>query len=86
MHVWVIYVGRHLSWTLKNLHAPVGDGTGDPSISKSSTLPRRYKSRLVLHGSTSVSNTKPIPFDTGWSGDAMVLGKLPVPGRPTNSD
>ena len=19
----------------------------------------------------------------GWSGDAMVLGKLPVPGRPT---
>ena len=20
----------------------------------------------------------------GWSGDAMLLGKLPVPGRPTN--
>ena len=20
----------------------------------------------------------------GWSGGAMVLGKLPVPGRPTN--
>ena len=23
---------------------------------------------------------------TGWSGDAKVLGKLPVPGRPTNLD
>ena len=22
----------------------------------------------------------------GWSGGAMVLGKLPVPGRPTNFD
>ena len=22
----------------------------------------------------------------GWSGGAMVLGKLPVPGRPTNMD
>ena len=22
----------------------------------------------------------------GWSGSAMVLGKLPVPGRPTNLD
>ena len=22
----------------------------------------------------------------GWSGGAMVLGKLPVPGRPTNVD
>ena len=22
----------------------------------------------------------------GWSGGAMVLGKLPEPGRPTNSD
>ena len=20
----------------------------------------------------------------GWSGDAMLMGKLPVPGRPTN--
>ena len=23
------------------------------------------------------------PFPWGWSGGAMVLGKLPVPGRPT---
>ena len=23
------------------------------------------------------------PFIRGWSGGAMVLGKLPVPGRPT---
>ena len=27
------------------------------------------------------------PFHSwGWSGGAMVLGKLPVPGRPTNLD
>ena len=24
-----------------------------------------------------------VPGSTGWSGGAMVLGKLPVPGRPT---
>ena len=23
-------------------------------------------------------------ISVGWSGGAMVLGKLPVPGRPTN--
>ena len=30
--MWVIYVGRHLSRTLKNFHAPAEDRTGDPSI------------------------------------------------------
>ena len=25
-------------------------------------------------------------LDGGWSGGAMVLGKLPVPGRPTSLD
>ena len=24
-----------------------------------------------------------LPMQRGWSGGAMVLGKLPVPGRPT---
>ena len=33
MHMWVIYVGRHLSRTLKkNLHVPAEDRTRDPSI------------------------------------------------------
>ena len=27
--------------------------------------------------------SKPLPY-WGWSGGAMVLGNLPVPGRPTN--
>ena len=27
-----------------------------------------------------------ILFPSGWSGGAMVLGKLPVPGRPANLD
>ena len=28
----------------------------------------------------------PLSLLRGWSGGAMVLGKLPVPGRPTNLD
>ena len=32
MHMWVIYVGRHLSRTLKKSNAPAEDRTGDPSI------------------------------------------------------
>ena len=32
MHMWVIYVGLHLSRTLKNFHVPAEDRTGDPSI------------------------------------------------------
>ena len=27
-----------------------------------------------------------VSADWGWSGGAMVLGKLPVPGRPTDLD
>ena len=27
-----------------------------------------------------------VPGGGGWSGGAMVLGKLPVPGRPTSLD
>ena len=33
MHMWAIYVGRHLSRTLKNLRVPAEDRTGDPLIS-----------------------------------------------------
>ena len=32
MHLWVIYVGRPLSRTLKKSNAPAEDRTGDPSI------------------------------------------------------
>ena len=40
--------------------------------------------RSIMHtpGSESVSS----PIRLGWSGDAMVLGKLPVLGGPTNLD
>ena len=33
-----------------------------------------------------VSNPGPLTYESGrgWSGGAMVLGKLPVPGRPTS--
>ena len=36
--------------------------------------------KLYLHKSQSEKGV------VGWSGGAMVLGKLPVPGRPTNLD
>ena len=32
---------------------------------------------------TSFNEEKGSPVLVGWSGGAMVLGKLPVPGRPT---
>ena len=38
-------------------------------------LPEQVKSRVYIHGGCTVK--------CGWSGGAMVLGKLPVPGRPT---
>ena len=35
-----------------------------------------------------VSNPGPLTYESGggWSGGAKVLGKRPVPGRPTNLD
>ena len=34
-------------------------------------------------GGTSIMVKSSVPHSRGWSGGAMVLGKLPVPGRPT---
>ena len=43
----------------------------------------RYRLKYRLKGPLTQNNQpKPLPY-RGWSGDAMVLGKLPVPGRPT---
>ena len=44
------------------------------SLSPSLWETTRYRLKYCLKGSLS---------PRGWSGDAMVLGKLPVPGRPT---
>ena len=38
----------------------------------------------AILGSHCVFST--FPIIRGWSGGAMVLGKLPLPGRPTNLD
>ena len=57
------------------------------SIASSKTL-----SALSLCNFTLISvfasetSTFVFPLPTGWSGGAMVLRKLPVPGRPTNLD
>ena len=54
MHMWVISVGRHLSRTLKKSPCPSRGSNRGPFDLKSCTLLRRYKSRLVPQGSTSV--------------------------------
>ena len=44
---------------------------------------------MLSHNLSFYSNPFSLPvisYKTGWSGDAMVLGKLPVPRRPTNLD
>ena len=38
---------------------------------------------LVQQGASSGIYTHSLQNPPGWSGGAMVLGKLPVPGRPT---
>ena len=58
MHIWVMpHVGRHVSRTLKISPCPGRGSNRGPFDLKSSTLPRRYKTRLVPQGSTSVSST-----------------------------
>ena len=42
-----------------------------------------YKSHCVC---TFCTKFQICGHNRGWSGDAMVLGKLPMPGRPTNLD
>ena len=43
----------------------------------------RYRLKYCLKGPL---NPKQPTNQWGWSGGAMVLGKLPVPGRPTSSE
>ena len=58
--------------------APTASAVGPcPTLLQISTTPRNWK--LTQHHRT----TRPPPQCWGWSGGAMVLGKLPVPGRPT---
>ena len=68
--------------------APTGDRSHDPKI-KSTHNPKQGHNRGHVYsfdlGSRDLSLGKALKevFFTGWSGGAMVLGKLPVPGRPT---
>ena len=47
----------------------------DSAVFKSGVLLAKFGHKLLFSSSAG-----------GWSGSAMVLGKLPVPGRPTNLD
>ena len=38
---------------------------------------------MPIYGKNLKKTSSSEPIDRGWSGGAMVLGKLPVPGRPT---
>ena len=71
-------------FTLRYLFSPLS-----PSLWEAA----RYRLKYCLKGSLNPKQPTKIPFDLsllkyllnsrGWSGGAMVLGKLPVPGRPT---
>ena len=51
MHMWVISIGRHMSFTFKKSPC-LGQGSNrGPFDLKSSTVPRRYKSQLVPQSS-----------------------------------
>ena len=44
----------------------------------------RYRLKYCLKGPLNLKQpTNHLPLTRGWSGGAKVLGKLPVPGRPT---
>ena len=47
----------------------------------------RYRLKYCLKGPLNPKTTnQPTISCLGWSGGAMLLGKLPVPGRPTSLD
>ena len=50
-------------------------------VHKLSTIPLFFQQNNISN--TSISLEAFFKFKMGWSGGAMVLGKLPVPGRPT---
>ena len=43
----------------------------------------RYRLKYCLKGPLSPKQPTNLSGRRGWSGGALVLGKLPVPGRPT---
>ena len=63
------------------LHSPYRE-----SIFVSAIYPRQTnveKHAMVRNGFNPNPHPTRTPNRTGWSGGAKVLGKLPVPGRPT---
>ena len=51
---------------------------------RNKTLARRRNVIDNVRVNNSFYYSNNVHFEGGWSGGAMVLGKLPVPGRPTN--
>ena len=66
--------------------APTAGAVGPcPTLIQTSRTPRHWKFTQD-HRTTRqppFSNESPLKSLCGWLGGAMVLGKLPVPGRPT---
>ena len=60
-----------ISLSVNQRNSPVGNGADIAAPCK------LFKSRCWM---------KEFSLERGWSGGAMVLRKLPVPGRPTNLD
>ena len=56
------------------------------AVSKSRKIQNNQPSSELLLFAYIVALLRYLCSVWGWSGGAMVLGKLPVPGRPTNLD
>ena len=70
MHMWVIYVGRHLSRTLKKIHhSPAEDRTGDPSIYSRALYHVAIKAGLYRKAVQvyDIPNLYPVTFTTAVS-------------------
>ena len=65
MHMWVIYIGRHLSRNLKQSPCPGRGSNRGPFDLKSSTLPRRYKAGLYRKAVQvyDIPNLYPVTFN-----------------------
>ena len=67
-------------WTFFSLICPFSP------LSPSLWETARYRLKYCLKGPLNPKQPTNIHVSRGWSGGAMVLGKLPVPGRPTYLD
>ena len=75
---------RHWKLTQHREQAKVGRTHASMSVGGHAPAPFNFEMALPPHTHTHIHTHHHHHYPSrGWSGSAMVLGKLPVPGRPT---